>query len=87
MRTDVAADGMAHATGPKYVVNVEGIDHDWPSPTITAADIRILGGFAPTDPVIEVDLKDNSERTLSEDEVVDIKPGVGFGKKIEFKRG
>jgi hypothetical protein len=87
MRTDVAADGMAQATGGKYVVNVEGIDHDWPSPTIIAADIRILGGFAPTDPVIEVDLKDNSERTLSEDEVVDIKPGMGFGKKIEFKRG
>jgi hypothetical protein len=87
MRTDVAADGMTQAAGPKYVVNVEGIDHDWPSPTITAVDIRILGGFAPTDPVIEVDLKDNSERTLSKDEVVKIKPGVGFGKKIKFKRG
>jgi hypothetical protein len=87
MRTDVAAGEMAQASALKYVVNVEGVDHDWPSPTITVADIRILGGFAPTDPVIEVDLTDNSERTLPEDEVVDIKPGVGFGKKIKFKRG
>jgi Multiubiquitin len=87
VRTDVAAEGTAEASGRKYVVNVEGVDHDWPTPTITAADIRILGGFAATDPVIEVDLTDNSERTLSEDEVVGIKPGMGFGKKIKFKRG
>jgi hypothetical protein len=87
MNTEVAAEATDRASGPTYVVNVEGIDHDWPSPTITAADIRILGGFAATDPVIEVDLKDNSERTLTEADVVDIKPGMGFGKKIKFKRG
>jgi hypothetical protein len=87
MHTEVAVEGMGGASGPTYVVNVEGIDHDWPRSTITAADIRVLGGFAATDPVIEVDLKDNSERTLTEDEVVEIKPGMGFGKKIKFKRG
>jgi hypothetical protein len=86
MPTD-ATPGEPGSTGPTYVVNVEGVDHDWSSPTITVADIRILGGFAPTDAVIEVDLKDNSERTLSEDEVVEIKPGIGFGKKVRFKRG
>ncbi len=87
MRTDVAVEGAERASGPTFVVNVEGIDHDWPRSTITAADIRQLGGFAATDPVIEVDLKDNSERTLTESEVVEIKPGMGFGKKIKFKRG
>jgi hypothetical protein len=87
MDTEVAVEGTDRASGPTYVVNVEGIDHDWPSPTITAAGIRNLGGFAAADPVIEVDLKDNSERTLTEDEVVDIKPGMAFGKKIKFKRG
>jgi hypothetical protein len=87
MSTDIAEERMDKGSGPKYVVNVEGVDHDWPSPTITAADIRNLGGFPPTDPVIEVDLKDNSERTLAEDEVVEIKPGMGFGKKVKFKRG
>ena len=87
MHTEVAVEGTDRTSGPTYVVNVEGIDHDWPTSTITAADIRVLGGFAATDPVIEVDLKDNSERTLTDDEVVDIKPGMGFGKKIKFKRG
>lgn len=87
MRTEEEATGMGKEAGPKYAVNVEGVDHDWPTATITVGEIRELGGFAETDPVIEVDLKDNSERTLGEDEVVDIKPGIGFGKKIKFKRG
>jgi hypothetical protein len=87
MSTEAAVEGTGVASGQKYVVNVEGVDHDWPSPAITTAQIRELGGFAAADPVIEVDLRDNSERTLAEDEVVEIKPGIGFGKKIKFKRG
>jgi hypothetical protein len=87
MRTEVEADEMAKPSRPKYIVNVEGVDHEWDNPTITVPELRQLGGFAPEDPVIEVDLKDNSERTLGEDEVVEIKPGMGFGKKIKFKRG
>ena len=43
MDTEVAVEGTARASGPTYVVNVEGIDHDWPIPTITAADIRESG--------------------------------------------
>jgi hypothetical protein len=85
--TDTANKKTGKRAGPKYRVNVEGVDHDWPHSTITAADIRALGGFAPTDPVVEVNLKDNSERTLTEDEEVEIKPGIGFGKKVQFKRG
>jgi hypothetical protein len=87
MRTEAEAEGMAKPSRPKYIVNVEGVDHEWDNPTITVPEIRQLGGFAPEDPVIEVDLKDNSERTLGEDEVVEIKTGMGFGKKIKIKRG
>lgn len=87
MGTEAAVEETEVASGRTYVVNVEGVDHDWPSPTITTAQIRELGGFAATDPVIEVDLADNSERTLAENEIVEIKPGIGFGKKIKFKRG
>jgi len=76
----------AAVKGPKYLINVEGVEHPWDKDTITVAEIRELGGFAATDPVIEVD-KDNTERTLSEDEVVKIKPGKGFGKKVKFQRG
>ncbi len=77
----------AVAKGPKYLINVEGVEHPWDKDTITVAEIRGLGGFPTTDPVIEVDLKDNTERTLAEDEIVDIKPGKGFGKKVKFQRG
>lgn len=87
MSTEVATEGTDKLNGPRYVVNVEGVDHEWPSSTLTTAAIRDLGGFGPTDEVIEVNLTDNSERTLTEDEVADIKPGMGFGKKIKFKRG
>lgn len=73
--------------GPKYDVNVEGVDHLWPSLTITVPEIRTLGGFAPSDQVIEVDLAENTEITLLEDAVVHLQPGKGFGKKVRFKRG
>jgi hypothetical protein len=50
-------------------------------------EIRTLAGWDASQQVIEVDAKDNSERTLKEDDVVKLKPGKGFGKKISFKRG
>ncbi len=77
----------AAAKGPKFLINIEGVEHPWDKDTITVPEIRELGGFPATDPVIEVDLKDNTERTLAEDEVVEIKPGRGFGKKVKFQRG
>jgi hypothetical protein len=50
-------------------------------------ELRSLGGLPADLPVLEVNLKDNTERTLKEDEVVDLKPGHGFAKKVRFKRG
>jgi len=76
---------MPNAT--KYVLNLEGNEHDWSEPTITPAQIRELAGWDATQPIVEVDLKDNSERTLAEVELVELKPGHGFGKKINFQRG
>ncbi len=77
----------AVAKGPKYMINVEGVEHPWDKDTISVPEIRELGGFTPADPVLEVDLKDNTERTLAEDEVVEVRPGKGFGKKVKFQRG
>jgi hypothetical protein len=37
--------------------------------------------------VLEINLNDNSERTLGECEVVHIKPGHAFCKKVRYKRG
>lgn len=37
--------------------------------------------------MIEINLEDNTERTLDEREVVELKPGHGFAKKVRYKRG
>lgn len=72
--------------GPKFFVDIEGTEYPWSEDTITVAQIRELGGLPSDQPVIEVD-PDNKERTLSEDEVVTLKPGHRYGKKIKYKRG
>ena len=72
--------------GPKYTINIEGTDHPWEQDTITTAQIAQLGGWDLSQGVIEVD-KDNNERTLAPDEIVQLKPGQGFGKKHRWKRG
>jgi len=73
--------------GPTYFVNIEGESYEWDSPTITTEQVAELGGWEPSVGVILVDLKDNTERTLAPGEVVELKPGHGFEKKVEFKRG
>jgi hypothetical protein len=79
------AEGQ-NVRGPKYILNIEGQDIPWDSDTITTEQISDLGGWNVSQGVIEVD-KDNNERTLSPGEVVEIKPGQGFGKKHKWKRG
>ena len=78
---------MPNPQGPKYFLNLEGAEREWDSPTITVPQLRELAGWDSSQPVVEVDLEDNSERTLAEDEVVTLKPGHGFGKKVKFQRG
>jgi hypothetical protein len=70
-----------------YEVNIEGTIHTWPQATITPAQIRALAGFEQNQPIIEVDLRDNTERTLAEDETVRLSPGKAFAKKVRFQRG
>lgn len=74
-------------TAQKYAVNIEGALFEWDRETITAEEIRELAGFDPGQQIVEVDLKDNTERTIGEDEVLQLKPGHGFGKKVRFQRG
>jgi hypothetical protein len=50
-------------------------------------ELRALGELPADLPVLEINLKDNRERTLNEDEIVEVKPGHGFAKKVQFKRG
>ena len=70
-----------------YFVNIEGEVFPWDSPTITTEEIIELGGWDPTLGAQEIDLKTNEARTLKPGEVVELKPGKGFAKKIEWRRG
>jgi hypothetical protein len=85
--TETAATSEA-AAGPIYYIDLEGIGiKEWHDDTITVPQIRGLAGWDATQPVLEVNLEDNTEVTLAEDAVVQLKPGQGFAKKVKFKRG
>lgn len=73
--------------GPKYFINIEGQKYPWEDDTITTEEIIATGGWEESQGAILIDLKTNEERTLNPGETIEIKPGMGFAKKIRFKRG
>jgi hypothetical protein len=77
---------MESKAGQKFFIDVEGDLKPWDKDTITTEEIIALGGWGPSAGAILID-KDNNERTLQPGEVVEIKPGQGFSKKVRFKRG
>jgi len=74
------------AQGPKYQLDIEGTLYPWGNDTITTEEIISLGGWDPSLGVIMID-KDNVEHTLQPGEVIEVKPGMGFSKKVKFRRG
>jgi hypothetical protein len=72
---------------PKYQINIEGTLFAWDDGTITVSQIRALGGLPTNVAVLMIDLKTNQQRELAEDEVVELRPGLGFAKKVKFQRG
>lgn len=72
---------------PTYEVDIEGQIYPWQQDTITVPDLRGLAHYDADQQMIEIDLKDNTERVLSDDDVIGLKPGKGFAKKVAFKRG
>lgn len=70
----------------RFCVNTEGTEHSWPRSTITSEEIARLGGWDPGQGVIEVH-EDNSERTLQPGEVVHLRSGHAFCRRVRWKRG
>jgi hypothetical protein len=75
-----------HKHGPKFILDIEGVLKPWDKDTITTEEVITLGGWDPSLGAILID-KDNNERTLQPGEVVELKPGMGFSKKVRFRRG
>lgn len=78
---------MTAKKGPKFHIDIEGTIYDWDKDTITVPELRELGNLPLDLPVLEIDLKDNTQRELAEDEVVELRPGLGFSKKVRYQRG
>jgi hypothetical protein len=73
--------------GPKYELDIEGNPAPWNDDTITTEQIIQLGGWDPSQGAVLIDLKDNTESALQPNQVIPLKPGMGFSKKVKFKRG
>ncbi len=72
--------------GPKFFLDIEGVLKPWDNETITTEEIIGLGGWDPSQGAIMID-KDNNEQTLQPGQVIELKPGMGFSKKVKFRRG
>lgn len=79
-------EGPPADSGPKFHLDIEGTIVPWDRDTITTEEVIRLGGWEPSQGAVVID-KDNDERTLKPGEVIELKPGMGFSKKVRFKRG
>jgi len=79
-------DTSKEAKGPKFTLDIEGRLIQWDENTISAEKIAELGGWDFSQGVVVIDA-DNVERQLQAGEIVELKPGMGFSKKVHFKRG
>lgn len=73
-----------------YEVMIEGRVHPWSRDTISVADIRQLGDLPPGARVVEENLRDGTERTLAEDEVLrpgKLEDGKRPTKRVNFRQG
>lgn len=77
---------MSEQGGPKFYVNIEGTEYEWGSDSIGVSQIRELGSIPADQPIVE-ETPDGSERTLSPNDVIQLKPGHRYGRAPRYKRG
>jgi hypothetical protein len=81
-----SGDKGSNNAGQKFFINIEGHEYEWPKSTITVPEIRTLGNI-PNDQTIVVEDPEGTERTLAENEVIELKPGHRIGRAPKYKRG
>ena len=81
--------GEAPAGDARYEVSIEGEIHEWHKDTISADEIRELGGLPADSEVAAVNTADGTQTTLAEGDVHDVPaldPGKPVVKKTDFRR-
>jgi hypothetical protein len=73
-------------TTKKYYANIEGSEIPWNKDSISVAELRAIGKLPPGLPVVE-EYPDGTEKTLTDEDVIVLKPGHRFGRAPKFKRG
>ena len=79
----------APAPSTDYEVTIEDRLYRWTKPTITAAEIRELGGIPAGAPVMKVDLVGGVQEPLNDSDVHELprlEPGKGIVKRTAFRR-
>lgn len=84
-KPDTKDNGPENA-GQKFFINIEGKEYEWDKSTISVPEIRKLGQI-PADQSIVVEDPEGGERTLSENDVITLKPGHRVGRAPKYKRG
>ena len=84
MQQIAEAKESSQGQGPNYFLSIEGKDYPWDEDTITTAQIAQLGGWDVSQGVIEVD-KDNNERTLAPNEVVEAQAWDGIRQEAQVE--
>ena len=79
-------DDKGNGQGPKFTLDIEGNLTPWSKDTITTEELIALGGWDPSQGAILIDAE-NNEQTLHPGQTIELKPGMGFSKKVRFKRG
>jgi nicotinamide-nucleotide amidase len=84
-----SSDMAEEARTAQYEVLIEGRAHPWDKDTISVADIRELGNLPANIAVVEEDLRDGTERTLAEEEVLrpgKLEEGKRPTKRVNFRQ-
>lgn len=87
MASGVAAPKQPEAeAGPFYAFEVEGVEYRHDEPEITGGQIMDLADIPRSDGLVQI-LDDGTQKTVAEDEVIELEPGRRFKKRPRFKRG
>lgn len=70
----------------QFCLNIEGKVYSWPEPHISTKQIRELGHL-PADQAVVAEDGEGNERTLREDEVIELATCCRVGRAPKYKRG